>query len=133
MNLPFKVLRFLALAAWELLLPDVVAKPLAVALHFYRCFLAADPRDQLALLREVRTLSEAQMDLVIDGLASAVGPFAFQLLDVAAQPVLPINTGVSNTMNVFSLQVYKYSGTAGRVEKFKTRRAKATTAPKKKS
>ena len=57
--------------------------------------------------------------LILDGNGSAVGPIAFQLLDVAAQPSLPINTSVTNTMNVFPVQVYKYSGAAGQMLYFR--------------
>ena len=53
--------------------------------------------------------------LVIDGNTASVGSFAFQLLDVAAQPSLPINTSVTNTMNVYPVQIYKHSGTAGQM------------------
>jgi large repetitive protein len=51
--------------------------------------------------------------LVLDGNVSGVGPVAFRLLDVATQPLLPLSTPVTNTLDVFSLIVYRYSGVAG--------------------
>ena len=51
--------------------------------------------------------------VVIDGSVAGMGPFAFRLLDVSAQPSLPINTVVTNTLDVYPLQVYRYAGTAG--------------------
>jgi large repetitive protein len=57
--------------------------------------------------------------LIIDGNNSATGTFAFQLLDVAAQPALAINAGVTNTMNAYPAQFYKFSGTAGQMLYFR--------------
>jgi predicted secreted protein len=62
------------------------------------------------------TLSQSGIyTLVIDGSGSGTGAFAFQLLDLAAQPVLPINVAVTNTMNVYPSLVYQYSGTVGKM------------------
>jgi hypothetical protein len=51
--------------------------------------------------------------LLFDGSGSTVGPFAFELLDVAAQPVLPVNAPVSISLDAYGDQVYRYAGTAG--------------------
>ena len=52
MRLYARIVRFLAVSAWDVLLPDFVDKPLKLCQNFYTCFLAADPREKLALLRE---------------------------------------------------------------------------------
>jgi hypothetical protein len=44
---------------------------------------------------------------------SVPSPYAFQLLDIATQPVLSINTWVTNTLDVYPKEVFRYSGTAG--------------------
>ena len=60
------------------------------------------------------TLSQSgTYTLVVDGAGSAVGPFAFRILDIAAQPALPINVGVTNTLDVYASPIYKLTGTAG--------------------
>ncbi len=62
------------------------------------------------------TLSQSGLyTLVIDGNGSSTGAFAFQLLDLAAQPFLPINVAVTNTLNVYPALVYQYSGNAGQM------------------
>jgi hypothetical protein len=51
--------------------------------------------------------------LVMDGQVAGVGPIAFQLLDVSAQPGLPLNTPVTNNFIAYQRIVYRYAGTAG--------------------
>ncbi len=51
--------------------------------------------------------------LVFDGNSASVGSFAFRLLDVSAQPDLPISTTVTTSLDVYPLLVYRYSGIAG--------------------
>ena len=51
--------------------------------------------------------------LVMDGVGGAVGPIAFRLLDIAAQPTLPLNTIVTNTLDPYPSLIYRYSGTTG--------------------
>ncbi len=51
--------------------------------------------------------------LWVDGSQAGVGPFAFQLLDISAQPDLPFNTAVTNTLDVYSEIVYRHTGLAG--------------------
>jgi hypothetical protein len=51
--------------------------------------------------------------LVIDGYSSSVGSIAFRLLDVGSQQDLPLNTLVTNTLDLYPAIVYRYSGTAG--------------------
>ena len=51
--------------------------------------------------------------LAIDGGSASVGPFAFRLLDVASQPALPLNVSVTNSLGLYPLIVYQYSGTNG--------------------
>jgi hypothetical protein len=65
-----RIVRFLAVSAWDLLLPDVIDKPLKLAQNFYACFLATDPREKLALLREAASLSDPQIEDLVDALAA---------------------------------------------------------------
>jgi hypothetical protein len=51
--------------------------------------------------------------LVFDGYSSSVGPIAFRLLDIASQAVLPINSWVTNNLDVYPSIVYRYAGTFG--------------------
>jgi hypothetical protein len=51
--------------------------------------------------------------LMIDGSGPGVGAFGFQLLDIAAQPTLPISGGVTNTLGVFAVEVYQYPSVLG--------------------
>ena len=51
--------------------------------------------------------------VVFAGLSSSTGAFAFRLLDIAAQATLPLNTAVTNPIDVFPAILYRYSGTAG--------------------
>src|SRR5262245_60960873 len=55
-----KLVRFVAGIAVDLLIPEFIEKPYKIAEQFYRCFLAIDPREQLALLVEADTLSPEQ-------------------------------------------------------------------------
>jgi len=72
MGMTTRLLRFLSQAAWDLLLPDVVDKPLRIAANFYRCFLAADPTDRLVLLTEASHLTAEQVEQLVDDLAAAL-------------------------------------------------------------
>jgi hypothetical protein len=51
--------------------------------------------------------------LVIDGNVSAVGTFAFRLLDLRQQPDLPLNVLVTNAIDLYPTVIYKYSGSIG--------------------
>jgi hypothetical protein len=51
--------------------------------------------------------------IAVDGNASSIGTFGFQLLDVSAQPVLQLNTSVTNQLGIFPMEAYQYTGTAG--------------------
>jgi len=52
--------------------------------------------------------------LLIDGSGAAVGPYAFRILDVAAQPVVPLDTVVTETLSPGnSVWIYRLDGTAG--------------------
>src|SRR5262245_55042071 len=54
---------FVTRSAWDLLLPDFIDKPLAVATHFYECFIVAAPEDQAELLKEgLELTSQPQVD-----------------------------------------------------------------------
>jgi hypothetical protein len=57
--------------------------------------------------------------LVFDGYNSSIGTFAFRLLDVATQPALPVGLAVTNTLDAYPLQVYRYAGTNGQHLYFK--------------
>ncbi|HLH56555.1 MAG TPA: cadherin repeat domain-containing protein [Verrucomicrobiae bacterium] len=66
------------------------------------------------------TLQESgTFTLVVSGRGSSTGAFAFRLLDVSAQPVLPINSPVSNTQDGYAQQVFQYTGSAGQLLYFK--------------
>jgi hypothetical protein len=60
----------MVLTALDLLVPDVVARPVSLAKNFYECFLVADPRNQLELLSEARNLSSAEVEAIVDALAA---------------------------------------------------------------
>jgi serine/threonine protein kinase len=64
-----RLLRFFTLAAKELLLPDFLEKPVNLAIHFHRCFVAQELSDKLLLLREARELSSEQVESFADELA----------------------------------------------------------------
>jgi Protein kinase domain len=70
MRMHMRVLRFLAVSAWDLLLPDILAKPLKLAQNFYNCFLPVSTAERLELLREARGLTGSEVDSVIDALAA---------------------------------------------------------------
>ncbi len=70
MRMHARVVRFLAVSAWDLLLPDLIDKPLKLAQNFYTCFLATDPREKLDLLREAVGLSDAQVEELVDALSA---------------------------------------------------------------
>jgi hypothetical protein len=65
-----QIVRFVALSAWDLLTPDIIARPVSLARNFYECFLVADPRDQLELFREARNLSPVEIEEIVDALAA---------------------------------------------------------------
>ncbi len=65
-----RLLRFLAVSAWDLLLPDLIDKPLKVIQNVYHYFLAADPREKLDLLREAQSLSDVQVEELVDALSA---------------------------------------------------------------
>ena len=70
MRMHARIVRFLAVSAWDLLLPDMIDKPLKLAQNFYTYFLATDPREKLELLREAGGLSDAQVEELVDALAA---------------------------------------------------------------
>jgi hypothetical protein len=70
MRIPARIVRFLAISAWDLLLPDIIDKPIKLVLNFYHCFLATDPREKLELLRDAQSLSADQVDELADALAA---------------------------------------------------------------
>jgi formylglycine-generating enzyme required for sulfatase activity len=70
MKMHDRLVRFLAVSAWDLLLPDLIHKPIKVIQNVYHCFLAADPREKLDLLREAQSLSDAQTEELVDALAT---------------------------------------------------------------
>jgi serine/threonine protein kinase len=74
MRVRSRIVRFLAVSAWDLLLPDIIDKPLKLVLNFYRCFLTADSREKLELLHEMQYLSESQIDELADALAAEWKP-----------------------------------------------------------
>ncbi|HUL50941.1 MAG TPA: hypothetical protein VLU94_00005 [Candidatus Nitrosotalea sp.] len=51
--------------------------------------------------------------LVLDGNAASVGDYGFRLLDLTTQPVLPLNSLVTNSMPAYGVLMYQYSGVAG--------------------
>jgi hypothetical protein len=51
--------------------------------------------------------------LVMDGNGAGVGPIDFRLLDIAAQPAMPLNISVTNNLDVYPSIVYRYAGTTG--------------------
>ena len=64
-----QVFRFLLSTAWDLLLPDIIDKPLKLAQNFYHRFVAADPREKLELLREAENLTDAEVNELAEALA----------------------------------------------------------------
>src|SRR5437763_7501044 len=70
MRMHARIVRFLAVSAWDLLLPDIIDKPLKLVQNFYFHFLVTDPREKLELLRESQALSDSQVEEVADALAA---------------------------------------------------------------
>jgi hypothetical protein len=60
--------------AWELLVPEFLAKPLNIAFAFYRCFLAVGPRERLGLLKQAERLSGDEIAEVVRGIAAEILP-----------------------------------------------------------
>ena len=69
MRLHVRIFRFLRSSAWELLLPDIIDKPLKLVQNVYHHFIAADPREKLELLREAEKLSDADVNELAEALA----------------------------------------------------------------
>jgi hypothetical protein len=72
--MPARIVRFLAVSAWDLLLPDIIDKPLKLAQNFYTCFLATEPHDKFQLLREIHGLPDAQVQELAGALAAEWKP-----------------------------------------------------------
>lgn len=51
--------------------------------------------------------------LILDGSGAGTGALAFAMMDVAAQPILPINTLVTNVLASYQTAIYRFSGIAG--------------------
>ena len=62
----------------------------------------------------VTLLEPGTHTLVIDGIGAVTGPYRFRLLNVADQPVLPLDTVITETLDPgVSARVYRLQGTAG--------------------
>ncbi|MDE3066243.1 MAG: hypothetical protein KGJ60_01700 [Verrucomicrobiota bacterium] len=60
------------------------------------------------------TLSESgTYTLIFNGNGASTGTFAFDLLVVTNQPVLPVNAAATNALAAYQSVVYQYSGVAG--------------------
>ncbi len=51
--------------------------------------------------------------LQFDGNGHATGPFAFQLMDIAAQPALPLNSDLTGILQPNASTIYQVAGTSG--------------------
>jgi hypothetical protein len=70
LRIPPQIVRFLAVSALDLLIPDVISIPFKLCENFYRHFIATDVKQQLELLQEARNLSAEQIEEVTDALAT---------------------------------------------------------------
>src|SRR5262245_44502531 len=69
MRLHARIVRFLAVSALELLVPDIIEIPFKICHNFYPHFIATDPREKLELLQEAKSLTDKQIEEVTDSLA----------------------------------------------------------------
>jgi hypothetical protein len=69
-----RIFRFLRSLASELLVPDIIDKPVKIIQNFHRCFIAADPRERQELLREADNLSGAEVDELVESLTAEWKP-----------------------------------------------------------
>jgi serine/threonine protein kinase/F0F1-type ATP synthase assembly protein I len=69
-KLHIRIVRFIALSAWDLLVPSIIAHPVSLVRNFYECFLVADPFQKLELLREARNLSDAEIEEIVDAMTA---------------------------------------------------------------
>jgi len=51
--------------------------------------------------------------LLVTGYLDATGDYSFRLLDVAAQPVLPLDTPTTNAVAAYETVLHRFEGTAG--------------------
>src|SRR5260221_4735104 len=51
--------------------------------------------------------------LFLRNFVSTAGSYAFRMLDLASQLVLPVNVSVTNNLQSYPALVYQYAGTAG--------------------